>query len=181
MKVHAHDSIFGLWGAVYYPTLRSHHNHHSTFCSPHATSDPTKARIRKWRCYAGKNVSSYQVSSHSDQDNLMALIHLDTMLSETSCWCRPSLWWPLPTIGKVYFFYTMLSWGPSPGRASLYMASLVPWLFWASAGRYEPIRCFNFIIMTRNQDLTCQMQSEGCRVNCVRAQQEVGEEIDSVW
>ena len=75
---------------------------------------------------AGKNVSSYQVSSHSDQDNLMALIHLDTMLSETSCWCRPSLWWPLPTIGKVYFFYTMLSWGPSPGRASLYLAIWYP-------------------------------------------------------
>ena len=61
---------------------------------PSAHHTPPVTPHRPGNGDAGKNVSSYQVSSHSDQDNLMALIHLDTMmLSETSCWCPPSLWW----------------------------------------------------------------------------------------
>ena len=76
------------------------------------------------------------------------------MLSETSCWCPPSLWWH------------GMAW-PFPGRQGLlllYYAELRPLFFWASAsaGRYEPIRCLYFIIMSRSQDLTRQIQSAGC-------------------
>ena len=97
----------------------------------------------------------------------MALIHLDTMmLSETSCWCPPSLWWPLPTIPRLARFTSSTPcWAEAPPQAGLHCI----WRAWypGFSGHLQVNMSQSdvFILLLwpgRSQDLTRQMQSAGC-------------------